>query len=133
MNLMLDTHTLIWFMEGNMLLPPKVREMIMATGNKRFVGVVSFYEMAIKINLGKLTLTKPLGDFFSDTLSNHIEILPISQAHLSRFVELPIFETHKDPFDRLIIATAIEENATFQSADNNFRLYENEVNVVWKE
>lgn len=133
MNLMLDTHTLIWFMEGNFLLPSKVRAMIIAKGNKRFVSVVSFYEMAIKISLGKLTLTKPIGEFFSDTITNFIEILPIQQVHLNKFIELPKFDTHKDPFDRLIIATAIAENATLLSADGNFRLYENYVNVVWKE
>ncbi len=133
MNLMLDTHTLIWFMEGNLSLPPKVRELIMGTGNKSFVGIVSFYELTIKINIGKLKLKKPIGDFLTDTIANHIEILPISQIHLTKYIELPVFDTHKDPFDRLIIATAISENATLLSSDGNFNLYKDEVKVVWKE
>jgi PIN domain nuclease of toxin-antitoxin system len=131
MDILLDTHTLIWFMEGNVLLPTKIRERIMTTGNLSMVSITSFYEVAIKMNIGKLDLGKTLSVFYQETLDNQIQILPIAESHLSAYVSLPTFATHKDPFDRLIIATAIAEKATVLSVDENFSLYKELVGVEW--
>ncbi len=131
MKVVLDTHTLIWFMEGNLQLSSKCREAIMATGNKRLVSVASFYEIAVKINIGKLHLGKPLNIFYQETIANQIDVLPISEIHLPSYTNLPIFPKHKDPFDRMIIATAIAENATLLSADGDFNLYKELVDLVW--
>jgi PIN domain nuclease of toxin-antitoxin system len=131
MDILLDTHTLIWFMEGNVLLPTKIRERIMTTGNLSMVSIASFYEVAIKMNIGKLDLGKTLSVFYQETLDNQIQILPIAESHLSAYVSLPTFATHKDPFDRLIIATAIAEKATVLSVDENFSLYKELVSVEW--
>ena len=106
--------------------------MIMATGNNRMVSIVSFYEMAIKINIEKLTLGKPISEFYTDTIENIIEILPITEKHLYGLVQLPAFSNHKDPFDRLIIATAIAENATVLSGDAHFNVYKGIVSLEWK-
>jgi PIN domain nuclease of toxin-antitoxin system len=120
-------------MEDSTILSDYAKYAINNPKNRIVVSVITFYELAIKINIGKILLSKSLNEFYADTLSNNIEILPIQQFHLNKFIELPKFDTHKDPFDRLIIATAIAENATLLSADGNFRLYENYVNVAWKE
>ena len=83
------------------------------------------------MNIGKLNLGKSLSLFYQETAENQIQILPIAQSHLSAYVSLPLFANHKDPFDRLIIATAFAENATVLSADANFSLYKELVGVEW--
>ena len=131
MNILLDTHALIWFGRRDPQLLNKARSIIENPTNSLMVSIVSFYEIAIKINIGKFELGKPLRIFYADTLANQIQILPITETHLSAYISLPLFANHKDPFDRLIIATAFAENATVLSADANFSLYKELVGVEW--
>ena len=131
MNILLDTHALIWFGRRDPQLLNKARSIIENPTNSLMVSIVSFYEIAIKINIGKFELGKPLRIFYADTLANQIQILPITETHLSAYISLPIFGNHKDPFDRLIIATAFAENASVLSADANFSLYKELVGVEW--
>ncbi len=128
---LLDTHTLIWYMENEQPLSTKAKYYINDPENQILVSIVSFYEMAIKINIEKLTLNKPLSGFYADTIANHIEILPITDIHLTGYTQLPVFPSHKDPFDWLIISTAIAEAATLLSADANFDLYKELIKIEW--
>jgi len=95
--------------------------------------MVSFYEIAIKMNVGKFGIHQSLEQFYVDTINNQMEVLPISAEYLSTYAILQQFPNHKDPFDRLIIATAISENLTMVSTDNKFEFYKKLVSVIWQQ
>ncbi|MCF0038472.1 type II toxin-antitoxin system VapC family toxin [Dyadobacter fanqingshengii] len=128
MNIILDTHTLIWFFEGDANLSAKALQAIENTENKKYVSIASLWEMAIKISLGKLYLQKPLDIFLSDLIKSDIEVLQISIAHVLQVSQLEFF--HKDPFDRIIVAQAITEQFWIVTKDPNFPLY-HPFNVLW--
>ena len=93
--------------------------------------MVSFYEVAIKVNIGKMKLGKTIEAFYTQTIVAQIEVLPVSSTYLTALSNLPLFPNHKDPFDRLIIATALTDNLAIISADNKFSLYNELVTIVW--
>lgn len=91
MRLLLDTHILIWFLEGNLLLSNARRQLIVNAQNEIFISVASLWEIAIKISVGKIALARPLADVINQLAVENIEILPISPAHVlqvsaSRFI-----------------------------------------------
>lgn len=121
MLLLLDTHILIWFLEGNKLLSKSRRQIISNPQNDVFVSIASLWETAIKISIGKLTLKQPLADVIKQIIVQDIEILPIMPEHTLQVSILPFH--HRDPFDRLIIAQAQIENLMIISNDSNFGSY----------
>lgn len=127
MNLLLDTHTLIWFLEGDNHLSLTAKSYIEEASHTNFVSMATFWEMAIKISLNKLELRKPLPDLESLIWENGIEILPITIEHTLLVSQLPFY--HKDPFDRLLVAQAMSENMTLLSGDEKFKLYP--IQVIW--
>ncbi len=131
MNLLLDTHTLLWCTENHPALSDNALLLIDDPTNNIFVSMVSFYEVAIKLNIGKMRLGKTIEAFYSQTLAAKIEVLPISPSYLATFANLPLFPNHKDPFDRLIIATALTDNLSIITADAKFSLYTELVTLVW--
>ena len=131
MRFLIDTHTLIWYTEANKLLSLKACLLIDDPQNDIFVSMVSFYEIAIKINIGKLDSTTTLTHFYEDTTLNEIQILPINETYLTNYLNLPLFTNHKDPFDKLIIATAMEEHLTIITTDKKFILYKELVDIIW--
>ena len=131
MDFLLDTHALIWFSEDNKQLSAKARSIINNNRNKIFLSIVSFFELAIKFNAGKLDSDLSLSDFFVLASDSSIIILPISENDLSNYLILPIFADHRDPFDKLIIATAMEEHLTIITTDKKFILYNELVDIIW--
>lgn len=121
MRLLIDTHILIWFLEGNKLLSKSRRQVIANPQNDVFVSISSLWEMAIKISLGKLTLAKPFTDVIKQIGTENIEILPISPEHTLQVSTLPFH--HRDPFDRIIIAQAQIENFSIMMNDPDFANY----------
>jgi PIN domain nuclease of toxin-antitoxin system len=121
MRLLIDTHILIWFLEGNKLLVKSRRQIIANPQNDIFVSIASLWEIAIKISLGKLTLAKPLADVVKQIAVENIEILPIAPEHTLQVSALPFH--HRDPFDRIIIAQAQVENLPIMTADMEFAKY----------
>jgi PIN domain nuclease of toxin-antitoxin system len=91
------------------------------------LSIVSLWEIAIKINLNKLTLGVAFEEFQDYLIINNFEILNLEFSHLKKISILS--HHHKDPFDRLLIAQAISENLTIISADRHFDAYP--VNVIW--
>ncbi|GGH54227.1 twitching motility protein PilT [Dyadobacter endophyticus] len=122
MQYMLDTHTLLWFLEGNPTLSKEARNIIEETGSRKYVSIASIWEIAIKVSLEKLKLAKSLEDFLFDLSQSNITILPIKLSHTLRLSKLDFF--HRDPFDRLIIAQSIEENYEVLTRDSNFSSYD---------
>ncbi len=121
MRLLIDTHILIWFLEGNKLLAKPRRQIIANPQNNIFVSIASLWETAIKISLGKLALASPLADVIKQIAVENIEILPIAPEHTLQVSALPFY--HRDPFDRIIIAQAQIENLPIMTDDGEFGSY----------
>lgn len=127
MNYILDTHTLIWFMEGDVFLSTNAKRAIEDERNTKYVSIASLWEIAIKISLGKLLLKKPLEEFLNNLSQININILPLKFSHFVRISKLEFI--HKDPFDRIIICQSLEENLSIIGKDQNFPAYG--VNLFW--
>jgi PIN domain nuclease of toxin-antitoxin system len=121
MNLLLDTHTLIWFLEGDSHLGSTAKRYIENANNINFVSMATFWEIAIKISLNKLELQMPLPPLKSLIWENGMEILPITIEHTLLVSQLPFY--HKDPFDRLLVAQTMSENMVLLRRDEKFNLY----------
>ncbi len=127
MNYLLDTHTLIWFLEGDKRLSTTAKGIICNDDSDAYVSIVSLWEMAIKISLGKLELSQSLDQIINKLPQQNITLLPIQPAHVLAVLSLP-FE-HRDPFDRLLIGQALVENMKFISNEALFLRYS--VDRVW--
>ena len=127
MNYLLDTHTLIWFITEDPMLPETVKKEIKNINNTCCVSIASLWEIAIKLSLNKLELNNSLQNIIEIIDLSSIDILPINTMHVIRVSTLPLH--HRDPFDRLIIAQSISENYTLLSKDNIFKSYA--VDVKW--
>lgn len=105
MKLLLDTHTLLWFIAGSPSLSASARSLIEDAANEKFVSIVSIWETAIKVSIGKMTLTEFFDDLFPHQLQiNGFELLPVKVEHTSVITTLSFH--HRDPFDRLLTAQA---------------------------
>ena len=118
MQLLLDTHILIWYIMGEERLPVPWRELIQSPEHEKVVSIASLWEMAVKTNIGNLTLHYPL-DWF---VPSDFRILPVELPHLLTYQQLPLH--HRDPFDRMLIAQAQTEKLTVMTQDGNFPLYD---------
>lgn len=121
MQILIDTHILIWFLEGNNLLSSNHRKLISDSQNEVFVSIASLWEMAIKISLAKLTLSQSLSDIIKQLAVENIEVLQILPQHTLEILTLPFH--HRDPFDRIIIAQSKVENLHLMSNDAEFSKY----------
>jgi PIN domain nuclease of toxin-antitoxin system len=128
MNLLLDTHVLIWFLNGDNQLQPVVKEQITDATNTCFIGIASIWEMAIKSSLNKLELAGSFDQIAGFLYQSNIELLPITLGHIQQLLQLPFH--HRDPFDRIIIAQAINEGLTLATKDAV--LYQYQVATIWK-
>lgn len=131
MKLLLDTHVFLWFLEGDTSLSAKARTLIESHENNVYVSVISLFEISIKLKLGKISLQQPLEAIFQYIITANIEILPISNLHLLHYQKIPLHSDHRDPFDRLIIATAVAENAELISVDSKFQYYPELITPIW--
>jgi PIN domain nuclease of toxin-antitoxin system len=125
--LLLDTHTLIWFFNGDSHLSEKAKYEILHPENQKFVSIASIWEVAIKIGLGKLIFKQSTKGFIQLIEDNGFEIFPIATDSVIELEKLPYL--HRDPFDRIIVATALTENMYIVSADKNIQLYQ--INCIW--
>ena len=127
MKYLLDTHALIWFLEGDQRLSTSAQGIICNDDADVYMSIVSLWEMAIKISLGKLELSQSLDQIIDKLPQQNITFLPIQPAHVLAVSSLP-FE-HRDPFDRLLIGQALVENMKFISNEALFLRYS--VDRVW--
>ena len=126
MNYILDTHVALdWINDEK--LPTKVSEILEDKDSRLFLSIASAWEIAIKINIGKLKLEGGSKEFLSYYESSPVTIAPISHKHLETYESLPLL--HKDPFDRIIVATAIADNLTLITNDPEIHKYD--VPIHW--
>ena len=94
----------------------------------KWITPVSFFEIAIKHKIGKLpTLGMSPRDFFGQVKQDGYRILPLNVEHITAYDLLPFYDDHRDPFDRLILATALP----IMSADGKFTRYKSQIDVIW--
>jgi PIN domain nuclease of toxin-antitoxin system len=122
MNVILDTHAFLWFVLDDPQLSASAKTLIEDPANDVFISPASYWEIAIKVRLGKLDLHAPYDDFmYRGIVGNDFAILPIELKHTSVLTTLPFY--HKDPFDRLLVVQAKVENMAIVSADNALDAY----------
>ncbi len=127
MDLLLDTHTLIWFLNGDDMLSKKAKSAIEDAENVKIVSIASIWEIAIKISLGKFKFPKGFKQFLDMIEDNGFEILPITFEHA---IELSTLEfLHRDPFDRLLISQCLADDLIIVSKDDTIKSYK--VNTIW--
>jgi PIN domain nuclease of toxin-antitoxin system len=124
---LLDTHALLWFSQGDAQLSLRAREIITDDASQLYFSVASLWEITIKLNLGKLKINHTIEELYALLEQLNIEILPIKQADLAQYLMLPLH--HRDPFDRLLIAQAIDQNLTLVTIDGAFQSYS--VPLLW--
>lgn len=128
MKLLLDTHTFIWWHEGDPRLSERAAELIRDESNLVRVSLASVWEMQIKIQLGRLRLLWPLPHLLQvEQHANRIRVLPIVRDDIFMLSHFPLH--HRDPFDRLIAAQALRRNYQVVTHDPMFAPYG--VPVVW--
>ncbi|MEZ4963035.1 MAG: type II toxin-antitoxin system VapC family toxin [Saprospiraceae bacterium] len=120
MNILLDTHTFLWFVAGSGELSQRARQTIEDPANIGFISIASLWEISIKTTLGKLTIKGKYETVIDDVTSNGFMLLPI-EFHTVQQNKPPFH--HKDPFDRVLVSQAIIENMELISKDEIFDPY----------
>jgi len=128
MKLLLDTHTVIWWINGHSNLSPKALELLEASSNTLYLSVASIWEVAIKTSKGKLPEfdggVRAFKSKVDELLVHQLYVMP---RHVVEVEDLPFI--HSDPFDRLLIATAKTDGMTILTADENIHKYD--VPTIW--
>ena len=122
MRLLLDTHALLWWFEGNPALSQRLRAAMSEDGNTIFVSAATAWEIATKIRLGRL----PFAELLAADLSGYIDAqgfaeMPVTVRHGQRAGSLP--DLHRDPFDRMLIAQSLIEDCRLVSNEQLFDRY----------
>jgi PIN domain nuclease of toxin-antitoxin system len=122
MRLLLDTHTFLWYITNNPKLPRHAYDAIREKSNEAFLSVVSVWEALVKHQIGKLALPAPADQYITNRQAAHrISTLALDAASVSRVLALPLH--HRDPFDRMLICQALQNDLTFVTSDEQFRQY----------
>ena len=126
MKVLIDPNVFLWGIQHEERLSPRVRTLLPASDV--WISVASLWEIITKVQIGKLTLPTPVGDYLSAKLrANGVLVLPISVDHVKRLEGLPLH--HRDPFDRILIAQSLEEKLPIITSDPWFARYP--VQVIW--
>jgi PIN domain nuclease of toxin-antitoxin system len=122
MKLLLDTHTLLWMVDGSAELSSRAAKLIADGSNTKHVSLATLWEIAIKVSTGKLKLGQSLEGFIADLRATSlIHFEPLEDSHIVKVSELPFH--HRDPFDRLIVAQAIVGGMVIVGRDEVFDEY----------
>ena len=128
MKLFLDTHTFIWWDSQPEKLSNTALSLLTDSANELVLSVASLWEIQVKRQLGKLNLQLSLSEILiQQQATNNISVLPITAPHVLTLDQLPTI--HKDPFDRILIAQAMYEEAVLVSADSVFASYP--IQIIW--
>ena len=121
-SVLLDTHILLWSLTNDKRLKPEARDLI--TDRERYVAVsiVSVWEVAIKVSVGKLDSLVSVEQFLDALEEFKVDLLAVDPKHVQEYARLPLH--HRDPFDRMLIAQAKHEGMHLLTADPHFKLYD---------
>ncbi|MCI0355332.1 MAG: type II toxin-antitoxin system VapC family toxin [Acidobacteria bacterium] len=128
MTCLLDTHCFLWAILNDPRLSAPASHILRDGRNHLFLSVASVWEIMVKVEIGRLPLPRPAADFMlSRIVSSGVQMLPIRLEHALRLEGLPMH--HRDPFDRMLVAQAMEEDVPILSADPALRAYGAE--IIW--
>jgi len=127
MNYLVDTHALLWMMFEPRKLSQKAQDVLANKNLNKFVSITSLWEIAIKNRIGKLPLPMGIAGTVSKVDSLGVGQIGVDRRHIEMFNSLPLL--HRDPFDGIIIATALSERMTLITGDENIQKYD--VPWVW--
>jgi len=125
MGYLLDTHVLLWTMFEPSKLSQSARNIIADSNIPKFISISSVWEISIKNRIGKLPLPMGISGVFHKLESSDVGIIDIDRQCIEVYNTLPLL--HRDPFDGIIIATAMLEKMTIVTADENIQKYD----VLW--
>jgi PIN domain nuclease of toxin-antitoxin system len=123
--LLLDTHAVLWFYLDDPQLSAVAKAAILDAANEKWVSPASYWEVAIKISIGKYAIAQPFEDFWHGAVDmNAFRVLPVSFQHAGAVSTLPYLpNNHRDPFDRMIVAQSLVEGMSVVSADGILDAY----------
>ena len=122
MKLLLDAHTFLWFVWDEAQLTNDAKALIVHPTNQKLISTATYWEIAIKVSIGKLDLGEPYRAFMHREIArNHFDLLHVSVDHAAAVSVLPLH--HRDPFDRMLIAQAMVEQIPIVSGDRAFDAY----------
>ena len=122
MRLLLDTHVFLWYITADPRLPASFAAAIREPANEVYLSVASIWEAVIKHGLGKLPLPAPPADYLPRQRDAHgITALPIDEGAMTHLAALPAL--HRDPFDRLLVAQALQYELTIATVDSEVAAY----------
>lgn len=116
-----DTHAFLWFFTDDPQQSAAAKALVTDPTNEVLVSLASYWEVAIKVSLGKYPLTVPFEEFWTAEINgNGFVVLPTGMPQAANLSSLPMH--HKEPFDRMIISQAIAEQIPMVSVDWAFRI-----------
>jgi PIN domain nuclease of toxin-antitoxin system len=122
--LLLDSHTLLWYALNDPKLSNTARDLVLDVSNDVLVSAVTYWEIAIKVSIGKLSLSQPYEDFIEACTKRYgFGLLGVETSHTARVAVLPFTPGHRDPFDRLLVAQSLVEGLSIVSADDALDAY----------
>ena len=122
MRYLLDTHVILWLYDNYVLLPNRIIKIISDPANELYISSVTLWEIAIKKGLNRLQIPLSMDEIYNLINKGPIEILHIEKKHLNVYTDLEFI--HRDPFDRLLISTAIAERLVLITHDNVIQKYD---------
>ncbi len=129
MNCLLDTCALLWLVNGDPRLTPRARRAINTEKARVFVSVVSAAELSIKAGKGRLSLPKPVDQWMGEVARlHHLTLLPLELGPTAASGTLPWL--HSDPFDRILVATALSLSLPVVTVDPLIAAYPG-ITVIW--
>ncbi|QPH41230.1 type II toxin-antitoxin system VapC family toxin [Pedobacter endophyticus] len=123
MRYLIDTHIFISLINEDRNIDKRVISDIENPSNEKFISIASLWEIVIKVNIGKLTVTRNLNEMYDLIENLGISILEIQKHQLDKYLTLPL--VHRDPFDRLIISQALANDLILITDDQYIRSYPN--------
>jgi len=127
MDILLDTCSVLWFLNGDERMPVSARDIILNADNTIYVSTATVWEVAIKLSIEKLDFNDGIDGFIEALEIEDFSLLEISPKHIRVISGLPFI--HRDPFDRMLIAQAMEENIPIMTADSEILKYD--ISPIW--
>ena len=132
MNLLLDSHVLLWAIGKTNALSERVKHEIKDPGNKVLVSAVSLWEISLKHSIGKLAVDFDIQKIPEYCKKMVFELIPLDPVEALQSLSLPPKTNHKDPFDRMLIYQCIKNGYTLASRDNRIEQYkEDGLKFIW--
>lgn len=129
---LLDTHVCIWAIADKEKLSPAAQIILEDKANTILVSQISIFEIAIKLKTGRINEFKSsLPEFIEAIYTTQFEMLPLKEEHFVAYTKFEFPDQHRDPFDRLLAAIAVFENATLITKDEKLHLFKQGLKIAW--